>query len=252
VSTGSQLQHVDVRHGTVGVTTWGDPPGAAGTLRVAVCVHGVDRSAASFAPLAAELADSGTTLVTPDLRGRASSFGQPPPWGIAAHAEDVAALVEQLGTPVTLVGHSMGGHVAAVVAATRGDLVDRLVLVDGGLPRVVPPGQDAATVAAVALANIVPNLDATTEPDAVRADLLDMVADPAVSLGPSLRPGCPVHLVRAGLGVVPEAPPVVPDAVVDAARGAGVDLTDEVVPGATHFTVLSAPAGVRRVAAALR
>jgi pimeloyl-ACP methyl ester carboxylesterase len=57
------------------------------------------------------------------------------------HADDCAAVVEHLGgEPVVAVGQSMGGLVAVALAATRPDHVERLVLVDGGLPMALPDG----------------------------------------------------------------------------------------------------------------
>jgi esterase len=51
----------------------------------------------------------------------------------AALSGDLAALIELLGLPpVRLIGHSMGGMAAALCAADRPDLVDRVVLVDIG------------------------------------------------------------------------------------------------------------------------
>jgi len=54
--------------------------------------------------------------LAPDLRGHGRSLREGP-YGIGAHAADVAALIEaEAPGPVTLVGHSFGGAVAALVA----------------------------------------------------------------------------------------------------------------------------------------
>ncbi len=45
-------------------------------------------------------------------------------------AAEVAAVIVRFGTPATVVGHSMGGVVATVAAATYPALVDRLVVFD--------------------------------------------------------------------------------------------------------------------------
>jgi pimeloyl-ACP methyl ester carboxylesterase len=55
--------------------------------------------------------------LAPDLRGHGRSLRQGP-YGVGAHAADVAALIEaEAPGPVTLVGHSFGGAVAALVAS---------------------------------------------------------------------------------------------------------------------------------------
>lgn len=47
---------------------------------------------------------------------------------------DVVHVIEAvIGGPVTLVGQSMGGHTALLVAAARQDLVARLVLLEAGV-----------------------------------------------------------------------------------------------------------------------
>ena len=85
-----------------------------------VAVPGTLCSPRIFAPLAAELADG---LDAVDW------MTAPGPWRI----EDVAASVAaRITAPVTLVGHSTGGCVAAFVAATRPELVSRLLLVNTG------------------------------------------------------------------------------------------------------------------------
>lgn len=77
----------------------------------------------------------GRRVLAPDLRGRGRSQVAAGPWGMARHADDAALLLETLGAgPAVVVGHSMGGFVAAVLAHRHPHLVERLVLVDGGLP----------------------------------------------------------------------------------------------------------------------
>ena len=52
----------------------------------------------------------------PDLRGHGRSVAEPP-YGYAVHAADMAALAAGAGAPrVTVLGHSFGGVVAAVLA----------------------------------------------------------------------------------------------------------------------------------------
>jgi pimeloyl-ACP methyl ester carboxylesterase len=119
---------VPVSGGSLTVGRWGSGP------RVVVAAHGVTANHASFHPLADALGPE-FTLLAPDLRGRAGSRDVGPPFGMAAHADDVAAVVRALvGGPVLLLGHSMGGFVAVVTAARHPELVSSVVLVDGGLP----------------------------------------------------------------------------------------------------------------------
>lgn len=98
-----------------------------------VALHGLTGSHVSWLFLADAL--PARRMVAPDLRGRGGSRRLPGPYGLAAHADDVAALIRMTSAgPVPVVGHSMGGFIAMVLAERHPDLVDDLVLVDGGLP----------------------------------------------------------------------------------------------------------------------
>jgi len=125
---------VQVAGGALNVARWG------GGRRVVLGIHGITASSLSLAPIARHLdLDAGAMLVAPDLRGRGVSNRLPGPYGMLAHANDCAAVLEHVGgTPAVVVGESMGAWVAEVLAARRPELVERLVLVDGGLPTTVP------------------------------------------------------------------------------------------------------------------
>ena len=96
-----------------------------------VMIHGYTGSKENWYLLAAQL---GTRyrLVAPDLPGWGQSqrlAGRD--YGFSAQAEHVAAFLRALGdAPVALLGHSMGGGIAALVAARHPALVSRLALID--------------------------------------------------------------------------------------------------------------------------
>ncbi len=119
---------VAVAGGPLRVARWGTGP------RIVIALHGLTASSMSFRPVARHL-DSDTTLVAPDLRGRGRSGRLPGPFGLGRHAEDVVAVLDHLGARrVIAVGESMGAFIAVVLAGHHPTRVDRLVLVDGGLP----------------------------------------------------------------------------------------------------------------------
>ncbi len=104
---------------------WGSPDAPAVLL-----VHGITGNAWNWEPFAERVATR-HQLVALDMRGH----------GESAHAEgetyehldylaDVLTVIEHVGPPVPIVGHSIGGHVCLILAALRTDLVSSLVLVD--------------------------------------------------------------------------------------------------------------------------
>jgi len=97
-----------------------------------VIVHGLAGSSAEFAPTAAAL--GGHRVLRIDARGHGRSTRFPADVSRAAHVSDVVAVIEHLvGRPVALIGQSMGGHTALLVAAERPELVERLVLLEAGV-----------------------------------------------------------------------------------------------------------------------
>jgi pimeloyl-ACP methyl ester carboxylesterase len=97
-----------------------------------VIVHGLAGSSSEMTATANALADH--RVVTFDARGHGRSTRRPDDVSREAHVADVVQLIETvIGEPVTLVGQSMGGHTALLVASARPDLVQRLVLLEAGV-----------------------------------------------------------------------------------------------------------------------
>lgn len=82
----------------------------------------------NWGTLARRLSD-GRQVVTVDLRNHGDS-----PWSedhsYPALAADLAALLAELGAPCDLLGHSMGGKAAMVLALRRPELLRRLIVAD--------------------------------------------------------------------------------------------------------------------------
>jgi pimeloyl-ACP methyl ester carboxylesterase len=164
-----------------------------------VFVHGLFGQGKNWTTIAKGLADSHrVTLI--DLPNHGHS-----PWTDRVDYLDMAELVatelEQLGEPVTLVGHSMGGKVAMQLALRRPELLRALVVVDiapvsypptGG--RTDDPDEEASPFAAYIDAMRALDVDRLTTRDEADAALRDAVPSRMV------RSFLLQSLVREGLG----------------------------------------------------
>ncbi len=270
-----------------------DVPVAGGTLRVAawhgtgvpvLAIHGITSSSRSW-PFLAHAVDN--PVFAPDLRGRGRSH-LPGPVGMARHAEDCAAVVAATGgVPLVVVGHSMGGFVATVLAARRPDLVRALVLVDGGLP--FPAADEAATLAG--LQPIKERLQATytretyrdwfrghpafardwtpeveeyadydlpespgrpsADPDLVEADQLDMVQG-STFLDALDHPLPPRVFLHAPRGFADDPPGLYPQPTVDEYAARWPDIDTRPVSDVNHYTIVLSRRGADAVAEAVR
>jgi len=116
-------------------------PGPSAAAPVVLCLHGLMRNGRDFGDLAAHLAARHRVIV-PDVRGRGFSARDPNPvnYQIPVYLRDVQTLLAGLGAVrVALVGTSMGGLMAMMLAATQPGLVAGMVLNDVG-PEVDPAG----------------------------------------------------------------------------------------------------------------
>jgi pimeloyl-ACP methyl ester carboxylesterase len=114
------------------------PPagGGAGDARAPlVCLHGLTRNSRDFESVAPWLAAQGRRVLAPDVRGRGRSAyaADPQSYQPATYAADVLALLDALAVPrVIMVGTSMGGLVAMVLAALAPERLAGAVLNDVG------------------------------------------------------------------------------------------------------------------------
>jgi N-formylmaleamate deformylase len=95
-----------------------------------ILLHGLTGSGACWSPVARFL-EAKFDVLMPDARGHGKSSAPLQGYRYEDHAGDVAGLIRELRltTPV-LVGHSMGGMTAAVVASQMGELIGAVILAD--------------------------------------------------------------------------------------------------------------------------
>ncbi len=107
--------------------------------RPLLLVHGFTGGRVDFTDWLGPLADRGWHVVAPDLRGHGDSDAPTDEhsYGLEIFAADVIGLLDALDWPrTTMLGHSMGGMVAQVVAINHPERLEGLVLMDTGHGRV--------------------------------------------------------------------------------------------------------------------
>jgi pimeloyl-ACP methyl ester carboxylesterase len=112
----------------------------AGQGPAVLLIHGIGDSSDTWRPVLEELSKH-YTVIAPDLLGHGRSEKPRADYSIAAYANGMRDLLSVLEIDrVTVVGHSLGGGVAAQFAYQFPDRCERLVLVgSGGVGRSVSP-----------------------------------------------------------------------------------------------------------------
>jgi pimeloyl-ACP methyl ester carboxylesterase len=119
-------EFLDVEGGRIAYDVTGSGP-------LVVLSHGIGDRRQVYRFLAPKLAQAGYRVATADLRGHGeSSMGWKSVTGTDAItrtdvAGDLLALIEHLGGPAVIVGHSISGGAATIAAAQRPDLVSGVV-----------------------------------------------------------------------------------------------------------------------------
>ena len=113
-------EFLDVPGGRIAFDVTGSGP-------LVVLSHGIGDRRQAYRFLAPMLAQAGYRVASADLRGHGeSSMG----WASITRTDvagDLAALIDHLGGPAVIVGHSLSGGAATIAAATRPDLVAGIV-----------------------------------------------------------------------------------------------------------------------------
>ena len=112
------------------IRRWGDPD-----LPPLLLLHGFPEYGGAWADLAPLLADR-FHCIAPDQRGYGQSWA---PDGVenytaSALVGDMTDLINQIGAPVTVMGHDWGAAVAYGLAMFKPDLVSRLIIANGVHP----------------------------------------------------------------------------------------------------------------------
>ena len=117
-------------------------PAEASDRLPVLCLPGLTRNSRDFEALALRLQRAGRRVLTPDLRGRGRSQHDPD-WSNyqpTTYLGDLAALQAAAGAErVVVVGTSLGGILAMLIAATRPAAIAAAVLNDVG-PEIAPEG----------------------------------------------------------------------------------------------------------------
>jgi pimeloyl-ACP methyl ester carboxylesterase len=134
----SEEFEIDVGWGKLAAVAHGDASG-----EIFVCLHGWLDNAASFTPLARFL-EHDARLVCVDLPGHGKSDHRPK--GTSYHlvdsALDVMRFCDALGlVRFSLVGHSLGGALAGLIASSFPERVERLILLESLGPLSSEPGE---------------------------------------------------------------------------------------------------------------
>ncbi len=117
-----------------------DPPAGAPRHGVVLLLHGGGQTRHSWRRTGERLAELGWSAVAVDARGHGDTDWDPAQdYSHHAMADDLDAIVTQLGEPPVLVGASMGGITALLAQARTPSLGRALVLVDI-TPRLEPAG----------------------------------------------------------------------------------------------------------------
>ncbi|XP_072209512.1 sn-1-specific diacylglycerol lipase ABHD11 [Excalfactoria chinensis] len=153
--------------------------GARGDRPPLVLLHGMFGNRGNFQTVAGTLSRRlGAQVLTVDARNHGGS-PHSPMMTYEAMSSDVQQLLAQLGIPkCVLVGHSMGGKTAMVLALQRPDLVERLISVDISPTSTTLISEFPAYISAMKSVNVPAGLSRSAARQLADKQLSPVVQDP--------------------------------------------------------------------------
>jgi pimeloyl-ACP methyl ester carboxylesterase len=136
-SQATAIRFLDRPQGRISYTVAGDGP-------LVVAVPGMGDLRGTWRDLVGPLLDAGFRVAVSDLRGHGDSDTSFTEHGDTATADDIIALIDDLGGPALVVGNSMAGSAAVIAAAKRPDAVVGLALISPFLRNGGGPGAERA------------------------------------------------------------------------------------------------------------
>ncbi|KUM95534.1 alpha/beta hydrolase [Streptomyces cellostaticus] len=207
------LHTVEANGITLACRTWG-PEDAPPVL----LLHCRGADGADWTPIAERLAapPGPHRVYAPDLRGHGRS-AWPGDYSFEAMSDDIRALLAVLGVDsADVVGHSLGGIVAILLAQRHPGVVRRLVLEDVYVPAPPDPPRPPTERPEGELPFDWAMVRATDEqrnaPDPVWWDHMDRITMPALVMGGGPTSHIPQHLIAQLPEVIPDARLVTVDA----------------------------------------
>ena len=241
-----------------GVSMYYEDQGSGDPL---LLLHGGIAGGEIFAEIAPEFAASGRRVIVPDLQGHGRTADIDRPLRAESLADDVAALVGQLGLErADVMGYSLGGEVTWRLAIQHPDKVRRIVVIstpcrrDGSFPEVLA-AMDAMSAEMAPMMHQSPAYQHYAAHAPRPEDWPKLIGRTAEMLkvdfdwtGEVARIEAPTMLVFA------DSDSVMPDHVAELFRLRGGGLRDAgwdgsgrpvarlaVLPGRTHYDVIGAP-----------
>jgi len=186
VSTPRPVQYSGVDGITLAGDEWNDGSAESTARPTILMLHGGGQNRHSWKNTGQILADRGFRVVAVDTRGHGDSDRAPEAdYALESLTGDVLHVIDQIGTPVVLIGASMGGLTGIMVADEAGpEKVTKLVLVDV-VPRFEKSGSarirdfmfshvhgfDSLEEAAAAVAEYLPHRAKPRSPEGLKKNL---------------------------------------------------------------------------------